>query len=61
MKMVKNITSYLLNLLYADDLVLIAETEDDPIKRLNESNDFVENRGDIKCELSRGCYLGGGA
>ena len=32
-------------LLYADDLVLIAETEDDLIKRLNEWKDNVENRG----------------
>ena len=32
-------------LLYADDLYVIAETEDDLIKRLNEWKDFVENRG----------------
>ena len=32
-------------LLYADDLVVIAETEGDLIKRLNEWKDFVENRG----------------
>jgi len=32
-------------LLYTDDLVVIAETEDDLIKRLNEGKDFVENRG----------------
>jgi len=32
------------SLLYADDLVVIAETEDDLIKWLNEWNDFVENR-----------------
>ena len=32
-------------LLYADDLVVIAETEDDLIKRLNEWKDNVENRG----------------
>jgi len=31
--------------LYADDLVVIAETEDDLIKRLNEWKAFVENRG----------------
>jgi len=31
--------------LYADDLVVIAETEDDLIKRLNEWKDLVENRG----------------
>jgi len=32
-------------LLYTDDLVVIAETEDDLIKRLNEWKDFMENRG----------------
>ena len=32
-------------LLYADDLVVIAETEEDLIKRLNEWKDNVENRG----------------
>jgi len=32
-------------LLYADDLVVIAETEEDLIKRLNEWEDNVENRG----------------
>jgi len=32
-------------LLYADDLAVIAETEEDLIKRLNEWRDFVENRG----------------
>jgi len=32
-------------LLYADDLVVIAETEEDLIKRLKEWKDFVENRG----------------
>jgi len=31
-------------LLYADDLVAIAETEDDLIKRLNEWKDNMENR-----------------
>jgi len=31
--------------LYADDLVVIAETEEDRIKRLNERKDFMENRG----------------
>ena len=30
---------------YADDLVVIAETEDDLIKRLNEWKDNVEKRG----------------
>jgi len=32
-------------LLYTDDLAVIAETEDDLTKRLNEWKDFVENRG----------------
>ena len=32
-------------LLYADDLAVIAETEEDLIKRLNEWKDNVENRG----------------
>jgi len=32
-------------LLYADDLVVIGETEDDLIKRLNEWKDNLENRG----------------
>jgi len=32
-------------LLYADDLAVIAETEDDLIKRLNEWKDNMENRG----------------
>jgi len=31
-------------LLYADDLVVIAETEEDLIKRLNEWKHNVENR-----------------
>ena len=30
---------------YADDLVVIAETEDDLIKRLKEWKDNVENKG----------------
>jgi len=30
--------------LYADDLVVIADTEDDLIKRLNEWKDNPENR-----------------
>ena len=32
-------------LLYADDLVVIAETEEDLVKRLNEWKNNVENRG----------------
>jgi len=32
-------------LLYADDLVVIAETEDDLIKMLNEWKDNMANRG----------------
>jgi len=31
--------------LYADDLVVISETKDDLIKRLNEWNDFMGNKG----------------
>jgi len=31
--------------LYADDFVVIPETEDDPIKRLNECKDNMENTG----------------
>jgi len=31
--------------LYADDLVVIAETEENLIKRLNEWKNNVENRG----------------
>jgi len=31
--------------LYADDLVVIAEREDDLITRLNERKDNMENRG----------------
>jgi len=32
-------------LLYADDLIVIVETEEDLIKRLNEWKNNVENRG----------------
>ena len=32
-------------MLYADDMVVIAETEDDLITRLNEWKDNVKNRG----------------
>jgi len=32
-------------LLYADDLVVIAETEENLLKRLNERKNNVENRG----------------
>ena len=32
-------------LLYADDLVVIAKTEEDLIKRLNEYKDNMQNRG----------------
>jgi len=34
-----------MGLLYADDLVVIVETKEDLIKRLNEWKDNVENRG----------------
>jgi len=37
-------------LLYMDDLVVIAETEDDLIKRLHEWKDNVENRLESKYE-----------
>jgi len=32
-------------LLYAEDLAVIAETEEEPIKRLNEWKDNVESKG----------------
>jgi len=32
-------------LLYADNIVVMADIEDDLIKRLNEQKDNVENRG----------------
>jgi len=38
--------------LYADDLVVTAETED-LLKRLNEWNDFVGNRGMISAERQK--------
>jgi len=34
-----------MGLLYADDLIVITETEDNLIKRLNDWKDNVENRG----------------
>jgi len=37
---------------HADDLVVIAETEDDLIKRFNEWKDFVENR-DIRANMNK--------
>jgi len=40
------------DLLYADDLVVIAETEEDLIKRLNEWKDFMENRG-MRVKMNR--------
>ena len=39
-------------LLHTGDLVAIAETEDDLIKRLNERKDNVENRG-MKVNISK--------
>jgi len=39
-------------LLYADDLVVIAETEEDLIKRLNEWKDFMENR-DMRVNMNK--------
>ena len=44
-KIVLSIFKTLRMLLYADDLVVIAQTEDDLIEMLNEWKDFVENRG----------------
>jgi len=38
-------------LLYANDLVVIAETEDGAIKRLNEWKDNVENRAMNKTKV----------
>jgi len=38
--------------LYADDLVVIAENEDDLMKRLNECNGNVENR-DMKVNMNK--------
>jgi len=37
---------------YTDDLVVIAETEDDLIKMLNQWKDFVENRG-VKVNMNK--------
>jgi len=39
-------------LLCADDLVVVAETEEDLIERLNEWKDFVENRG-MRVDMSK--------
>ena len=39
-------------LLYADDLVVIAETEEDLIKRLNEQKNNVENR-DMRVNMNK--------
>jgi len=39
-------------LLYADDLVMIAESQKDLIKRLNEWKDFVENR-DMRVNMNK--------
>jgi len=38
---------------FADDLVVIAETEDDLIKRLNEWKDFVENRSSMRVNMNK--------
>ena len=42
-------------LLYTDDLIVIADTEDDLIRRLNEWKDNVENRG-MRVETRKLCY-----
>jgi len=39
-------------LLYADDLLVIAETEGDLIKRHNEWKEFVENR-DMRVHMNK--------
>jgi len=39
-------------LMYADDLVVIAETEEDLIKRLNEWKNNVENRG-VRVDMNK--------
>jgi len=39
-------------LLYADDLIVIAESEEDLTKRLNEWKDFVENR-DMRVNMNK--------
>jgi len=39
-------------LLYADDLVVLAETDEDLIKRLNKWKDFVENR-DMRVNMNK--------
>jgi len=46
-------------LFYADDLVVIAETEDDPVKRLNEWKDFVENGG-MRVNMNKTKVVGNG-
>jgi len=46
-------------LLYADVLVVIAETEEDLIKRLNEWKHFVENRG-MRVIKPRSLFVGNG-
>jgi len=45
--------------LYADDLVVIAVTEDDLIKRLNEWKDNMENRG-IRVNMNKTKIVFGG-
>ena len=42
-----------MGLLVADDLVVIAETEDDLIKRLSEWKDNVENRGSMRVNMNK--------
>ena len=40
-------------LLYADDLAVIAETEEDLIKKLNEWKDNVENKGEMRVNMNK--------
>jgi len=40
-------------LLYADDLAVIAETEEELIKRLNEWKDNVESKGGMRVSMNK--------
>jgi len=40
-------------LLYADDLAVIAEAEEDLIKKLNEWKDNVENKGVMRVNMNK--------
>jgi len=47
---------YFLFVFYADDLVVIAEAEEDLIKRLNEWKDFMENR-DTRVNMNKTKFM----